>query len=312
MSTENNKTDCCGGRCKTHSGRIFIGSIIIFSGILFLAKTLNLINFKFALDFQVVLAAMVVLIGLQILVRKGWLGVILRILLALLIVFTVFYGIFYSGFRGSGNVVTKDVVVSNFDKVSLNGIGNLHIVQGDKESLTIEAEDSVMDKISVRVDDKTLYLEQESDWWNWPIIRKNINFYLTVKNIAKISVSGAGSIKSDSLKSNDMEIVISGAGKVDLNIEAKTLKSDISGAGSMVIVGKVNSQKLLVSGAAKYNARELESNEADIKLSGVSEVRVFAKDKLTIDISGASKLFYRGDPKISQNVSGVSKIEKIQ
>ena len=108
-----------------------------------------------------------------------------------------------------------------------------------------------------------------------------------------------------------MEIVISGAGKVDLKIDAKTLKSDISGAANILIIGKVNSQRLLISGAANYDAGELECSEADIKSSGASKVQVFVKDKLSIDISGASKVLYRGDPKISQNVSGVGKIEKI-
>lgn len=311
MNTEDNKISCCDKRRKIHSGRLFVGSIIVFSGILFLAKTLNLINFQFTLNFNIIVAVIIILIGLSILIRRGWFRAILAVVVALLIAFTVFYGIFYSGVGGSGNIITKDVVVSNFDKITLSSIGNLHIVQGKQESLTIEAEDNVIDGILVRVDNKTLYLEQKHDWWKWPIFRRDIDFYLTVKDITKISVSGVGSIKSDSLKSEDMEIVISGASRVDLKIDAKTLKSEISGVGDIIVTGKVNSQKLSVSGAANYNARELESKEADIKLSGASKVQVFVKDKLNIDISGASKLFYRGDPQISQNVSGVGKVEKI-
>ena len=46
---------------------------------------------------------------------------------------------------GSGNVVTENRPVSGFDGVSHTGIGRVIITQGEEESLTIEADDNILE-----------------------------------------------------------------------------------------------------------------------------------------------------------------------
>ncbi len=50
--------------------------------------------------------------------------------------------------QGSGDVITESRDVSGFDSVSLTGIGRVIITQGDKESLTIEADDNLLEYIT--------------------------------------------------------------------------------------------------------------------------------------------------------------------
>ncbi|MCK4744669.1 hypothetical protein KAS41_01245 [Candidatus Parcubacteria bacterium] len=46
---------------------------------------------------------------------------------------------------GSGDIITKDIEISDFKNISLAGMGNLIIEQVGEESLKIEAEDNIMD-----------------------------------------------------------------------------------------------------------------------------------------------------------------------
>lgn len=56
-----------------------------------------------------------------------------------------------SSVRGSGNIISEDRAVSEFNKVSVLGSGNLFIEQGDEESLTIEAKDNMFPLIAANL-----------------------------------------------------------------------------------------------------------------------------------------------------------------
>ena len=52
--------------------------------------------------------------------------------------------------RGSGDVITETRQVSNFTRIELDGSGDVEIVFGNKESITIEAEDNIMPLIETK------------------------------------------------------------------------------------------------------------------------------------------------------------------
>jgi len=66
--------------------------------------------------------------------------------------------------NGSGTIVTEDRSVSGFDKVDLQSIGNLTIIEGDSESLTIKADDNVMQYITTEVFNDTLENRHETQY----------------------------------------------------------------------------------------------------------------------------------------------------
>ncbi len=53
--------------------------------------------------------------------------------------------------NGSGNIITQSIDVSNFDRVSLEGSGDVYIEQGQTESLTIEADDNIQPLLETKV-----------------------------------------------------------------------------------------------------------------------------------------------------------------
>ena len=63
--------------------------------------------------------------------------------------------------RGSGNVISETRSVANFENVSLSGIGTLYIIEGDEESLEIEAEDNLLEHIETEVRGRTLEIKIE-------------------------------------------------------------------------------------------------------------------------------------------------------
>jgi hypothetical protein len=219
----------------------------------------------------------------------------------------------FSVVRGSGEISSEMREVQNFDRVELSGVGTLYIAQGDEETLRIEAEDNVLPKIETRVRDNILEIGfGDRDWSKIVQPTEPIKFFLTVKEIEGLSISGAGKVIAESIESTSLDINSSGAGDIAIDhLETKDLSVSLSGAGNCVLGGEVVNQSISISGAGNYQARDLQSQVTSIAVSGMGSVEVWAEDTLDIAISGAGSVKYYGRPSISQDISGAGDIQSL-
>lgn len=211
--------------------------------------------------------------------------------------------------RGSGNVITEARSVSDFDRVVLSGIGDVTIIQGDTESLEIEAEDNVIPFIRTTVNNGTLDIgfDRKSI-----IPTKAIKFRLTMREIHGMDTKGASNIQANGIETDRLEIGISGTGNVNIrDLAAEELAINVSGAGNCTIEGAVDQQNITLSGAGNYNGEDLESGEAEITISGLGKVTVWAQNNLNITISGTGSVDYYGNPQIQQRISGLGRIRQM-
>lgn len=241
--------------------------------------------------------------------QKGFASIIaaVLILIGILAALAYYYG------RGSGKVVTEARTVSGFSKISLKGTGNLKISQGLTEAVRIEAEDNLIKKLQTEVKDDTLHLSYKLQWpfWSvWPT--KDINIFVTVKDLTKISVSGSGNIEGNDLALQDLEITISGSGNVNLGLTATKIVSRISGSGKFQLRGTVENQEIEIDGSGAFGAKELVTQKTNIDISGSGKAEVNAQQNLDVKISGSGTVRYLGNPAINQSISGSGKIERLQ
>jgi hypothetical protein len=205
---------------------------------------------------------------------------------------------------GSGKITNRSYDVSDFSRLSFSGIGKIIIKQGDREGLSVEAESNVIDNIKVNKVGNILEIGFKNSFFK-VIPTKDIVFNLTVKNLEEVTISGAGSIECDSLQTQSLSIVSSGAGNVVLGITATNLEINISGAGKVNASGTVKTQSLDISGAGSYNAKDLISDNCEINISGAGKAVVRVNEALDVKISGFGNVEYYGSPSVTQNVSGV-------
>ena len=150
--------------------------------------------------------------------------------------------------KGSGTIVTENRTVSGFDKVDLQSVGNLTIVVGDKESLTIKADDNLMQYITSEVFNDTLEIGMKPNLSLDPT--HDIEYTLTVKSLSSIVLSGFGNINAEELSAEDLEVRLSGSGDMTLG----TLKSEnamlrVSGFGDINVDNMVVDHPHLKSAA---------------------------------------------------------------
>lgn len=215
--------------------------------------------------------------------------------------------------NGSGNIITESRPVSDFTAVNFSGFGKLTIVQGETEALTIETDDNLLPYIKTAVRGGTLTIGFDDGIW-LPLLRPtaSIHYQLTVKTLAALDLSGAGTIEAAQLAADKLTLSESGAGQITVaQLNATEVTVEMSGAGAMNLTGQVVRQNVDLSGLGDYQASDLASANATVTLSGAGEATVWVTERLDAEISGAGTIRYYGSPQTTADSSGIGKVERL-
>jgi len=200
--------------------------------------------------------------------------------------------------------------------VHQKGVGVLLITQGDKDELRIEAVPEIRERIITEVKDGILVIRHGNDFVDWLRVWTHsvdpLRFFLTIRDIRTLKLSGAGKVNAPAIKGDTLEMINSGAGSQSIDdLAVKTFKVELSGAGSMDVAGKVDEQTVKLSGAGSYNAAKLDSRSAEVKLSGVGSASVWVSEILDVNLSGIGSVEYYGEPKVAKKVSGLGSLKAL-
>ena len=214
---------------------------------------------------------------------------------------------------GSREVVTDTRNVRDFDRVVFEGLGELTITQGVSESLTIEAESNVMGRITTEVKGGTLRIGMRSGLFGVSVVpTKPIRYDLTMKDIRAFDLSGLGSLYAGEIAVDRLDLDMSGGGKILIrSLNADLLVLELSGLGACELSGQVRRQEVILAGGGDYDAADLESEKAEVTLTGLGKATVWATDTLDVTITGAGGVEYYGDPTVAQDVTGLGRVRSL-
>jgi hypothetical protein len=210
--------------------------------------------------------------------------------------------------HGSGQVVTEHRAVSGFDQVSVSGAGELALIQGDEESLSIETDDNLLPLIDAAVHNGHLSIGPRN-----VNLRptQSVRYRLKLRNVRQVRLSGAVGAKAESLTAERLSLGISGAGNIHLaHLAAGLLSTEISGAGEMSVAGLAERQIINISGAGKHDAHDLRTVRTEARISGAGHASVWATEALSAQISGSGAIEYRGRPAVDSHISGAGQIRQ--
>jgi len=198
--------------------------------------------------------------------------------------------------------------IRDVQEVALEGVGTLIVEQGETESLTIDAEPKVLQRIETEVVNGKLTIRPDRSFKT----RERITYYLTITQLTGIELSGAGRVEAAQLNSDQLSIDANGAGAVVIDsLTANTLDVTIAGNVQAQLAGTVDSQTVTASDAATYAAADLVSRVAAVTASGAAQVAVNVSESLDAHVSAAARVEYTGDPAVTQDVSGVGRLRNV-
>jgi hypothetical protein len=232
----------------------------------------------------------------------------LAVILGLLLTLQSSCSYAFNGVKGNGNIVKQERQISSFNSLEVGGAFKVFLTQGEKESLTVEADENLLEFITTEVRGNTLKISTTKDINN----TNALNIYLTITNLDEMDISGACKLTCENkLKLNDLDMECSGASDVDLKLSANNIKLEFSGASQIDMFGSANEVSLDLSGASDLDALELEAEKYSADISGASHAKIYVKSELSVNVSGAASLKYKGEPKLIQtDVSGAGSLKK--
>jgi hypothetical protein len=209
--------------------------------------------------------------------------------------------------KGNGNVIKQERDVAVFDAINVGCAINLFISQGDMQTVSVETDENLQNRIKTKVSNGELILSCDN-------IRNatKMDVYVTVQKLYKLDANGAAIVKGQSqITSDNIKILASGASKITLDIVSKslfcdasgaskanlTVKADevtdeVSGAANLKITGIAAKHKTDVSGAGNLKSMEFVTDNTDAEVSGAGNASVMARKQLKVDLSGAGSLTY--------------------
>ncbi len=213
--------------------------------------------------------------------------------------------------RGSRNLITESRNVSNFDRVSLSGSGEVLITQGGEESLTVETDDNIMQYVTTEVRSGTLYLGFDTER-NKSISPSRLRFTLGVDDLVGLNISGSGDMTAASLDTDRLDVKVGGSGDVRIDsLATGAVDVQISGSGEIELAGEADGQDITISGSGEVRTGDLQSETVEVRISGSGDATVWATESLDARITGSGSVRYYGSPTVNSSGSGSGKISSL-
>ena len=201
-----------------------------------------------------------------------------------------------------------------FDEVHMGTSGEIFIKQGNKTEVILEASESRKENLEIEVRGGRLHIANKRGWnWRYWKSSGDLAVYVTMKDIRALKVSSSGKIYGKGvLRTDDMDLAVSGSGRIDIETEADDLEASISGSGKIELAGKCAYNDVSISGSGKLLAEDLESEEYYISISGSGNCKINVSKKIEARVSGSGRVYYKGNPdRVNSRVSGSGSVKKI-
>jgi hypothetical protein len=209
---------------------------------------------------------------------------------------------------GNGNVTKQVRDVSGFTGIKVSSGIDVILTQGEPQRVEVEADENLQDWILTDVTGNVLNVHTDKSIR----LAKTKKVYVTCKTLDQIEISSAGDVTADTpFKTDKLDIQMSSAGDLKLEVEASEIGITISSAGNAYLKGKTGSLRADLSSAGDLNAFDLEAKKGDVSVSSAGSARVFVTDEASFRSSSAGDIDYKGDPKITEiNTSSAGSVNK--
>src|SRR5579859_1729586 len=184
----------------------------------------------------------------------------------------------FAGIVGSGKLVTKDVPVSDFQKIEAGGAFTVDVTQGDKTSVVVTADDNIWEHLEIESRDGTLHLATKPGSYS----NIHVEAKVVTPKLESLDLSGAtkGTLHGIDQKSGPFTLSLSGASHAEGDVKAGELKVEESGASSAALTGSADDIRVNASGASHASLEKLTGNAAHATASGASHIQVNASKSL--------------------------------
>ena len=190
---------------------------------------------------------------------------------------------------GSGKLVAQTRVVDTFTGIQVTNLGRVFITQDSLESLRIEADDNIIDRVMTSINGGVLSVGLKDGSYN----KVTINVYASMKSIKRLESTGAADFLTT------------------IPISTDTIFCRITGTGTVTLTGTAAYEAVEIMGAGTIKNFGLATSRCSASISGTGNIEVNVSEQLDAMITGTGTITYEGNPPVvNQIVSGIGSIQQ--
>ena len=208
--------------------------------------------------------------------KNSTVGIVLVLIAALLVSCT------WDDISGSGMLTTENRELNAFIAVSVDGIANVNIVQGNAQNVKIMADDNIIGLVKTEIKDGILeiYLTSGHNYKNI-----DVNLDIMAKALNGVANKGSGTLKV-------------------ANVDSQEFYLDNMGSGNISISGASNKLSIENEGSGRISGFSFLADKCSIDIMGSGDVEISCTDELDVKIDGSAKVFYKGNPHVTKIILG--------
>jgi len=195
--------------------------------------------------------------------------------------------------KGSGNHVTEQRKVGNFSRINISGGFQVHLKQDSSNTVSITADDNLLKYVHLEADGDELHIYYKRNLCASGEMVLNIG----VRNLESLKGSGSVAFISDGkINTKDLNIKLSGSGRVDMDLTAANVFTEANGACEINLKGQATMHKVEMNGNGNIHAFDFVVGKYDIHTAGASDCEINVLNELDVHSTGASDVKYKGNP----------------
>lgn len=197
---------------------------------------------------------------------------------------------------GSGNVVTEEQPISDFDKVEASQGFKVDVSQGDTFRVVIRADDNLIEYVDVSKSGNTLRIGLKRNR-SYKLENTTLEAQVTMPRLAALDLSSGSHVTVTGFQStDDFDADLSSGSNLQGDIEAGDVNFDLSSGSGMTLSGSAQFMKLDASSGGQIDLSDFSVVDADVEMSSGGRATVNVSGRLDADASSGSHVTYVGNP----------------
>lgn len=204
--------------------------------------------------------------------------------------------------------------VSGFHAIDIGSGIDLHLSQGDEAVAVSASEVKYRDNIKTEVVNGVLKIRYNPPGkFSWNTGKMKLKAYVSYKTLDKLHAGGGCDVVVDgTLKSNSLDIHISGGSDFVGKVDVTDLVAKASGGSDLNISGTAKKATIDASGGSDVDGFGLNVEVCAAEASGGSDIEITASKEVTVNASGGSDIHYKGSAVVTNiKSSGGGSVKKV-
>ena len=212
--------------------------------------------------------------------------------------------------QGNGNIRRQAREVGHFSGVAMALAGKVDVRRGDRESVSIEADDNLLPLIETVVEDGTLHIRGKRGTNVRP---HNLKVMVQARDLDRLALGGSGSIDADRVNGARVQFDIGGSGSINVGkVEGERITANIGGRGDLKTnEGTARTVSISIGGMGNVDLAHVRTESANVTVAGAGNASLWVRDSLSLTIAGSGDISYYGDPQVSKTVLGSGEVRRL-